>query len=255
VFGERERAAYIVDLARRDSGPHQVGDPRFNFAPAKRLLERLAKLRAVTDAVSVRREALVTGEFRPADDLTEGRKLPIVPHSKYQLAFESVEELVGGDARVSVPKPCFYNARQGESAGLIDKCREERREQIDLDALSATSAFAVPHRGQNPDRSEEPADNIYNRNTNFLGLTVWVTSDAHQTAERLNQQVVSGPARTFSRAEARDRAVDQTRMLRLQGLVVEAEAPHNPWAEVLDEHVRPRDDFSGPGEPSRRSEI
>ena len=65
-------------------------------------------------------------------------------------------------------------------------------EQVDLDPLALAGGVAVAQRGQDPDRGEQPGQHVDQRHAHLLGLAVGRAGDAHQAAERLDQQVIAG---------------------------------------------------------------
>ena len=93
---------------------------------------------------------------------------------------------------MAVAHPLRDDAGDRVGRALVDQRREQRRAEVDLDALALAGRLAVAQRGEDPDRREEPGEDVDERDADLLRLAVRVAGDAHQPAERLDQQVVAG---------------------------------------------------------------
>ena len=111
----------------------------------------------------------------------------------------------------ALPIRCAHDAGGRERGALVDERRQQRGEQVDLDQLSLAGCVAVAQRREDADGREQPRQDVHERDADLLRLAAGLAGDAHQTAERLHQQVVAGQLRAAggSAAEAGDRAVDQ----------------------------------------------
>ena len=78
---------------------------------------------------------------------------------------------------------------------LVDQRGQQRGEQVDLDALAFAGALAVAQRGEDADSREQPGEHVDERDPDLLRVAVGLAGDAHQAAERLDQQVVAGQGR------------------------------------------------------------
>ena len=106
-------------------------------------------------------------------------------------------------------------------------------------------ASTVAKRGEDADRREEPCEDVDNRDPDLLRVALRLARDAHQAAERLEQEVVAGQGGAGVAAKPGDRAVDEPRVRLGESLVAETEAFHHPWHEVLDQHVRAERELQG----------
>ena len=94
-----------------------------------------------------------------------------------------------------VAHPCRRRAGDRVGGTLVDERGEQRRQQVDLDALAAAAAVAMAERSEDADRREEAGEDVDERDTDLLRLAAGVAGDAHQPAEGLDEQVVAGQRR------------------------------------------------------------
>ena len=81
------------------------------------------------------------------------------------------------------------------------------------------------------------------------------SGDTHQSADRLNQQVVSGQRRAPVTTESGDRAVHEIWSFRTQLVVSQTEALHRPGPEVLDHDVGLQRDLARTGQIVRIAQV
>src|SRR3984893_1255950 len=109
----------------------------------------------------------------------------------------------------------------------------------DLDLLALAGGMALHEGGENPDHAVHPRARVADGRPDEGGRAVRKPGDTHASPHRLGDRLVAlvltvravGP-------EAFDARVDQTRVERLYRRIVEAQAIEDPWAEILEEHVR-----------------
>ena len=104
---------------------------------------------------------------------------------------------------------CALPIRPGTTPAIVNaepwltSAGQQRREQVDLDALALAGGVAMAQRGEDPDRREQPGEHVDERDADLLRLAVGRAGDAHQPAERLHEQVVAGQRGAGAGAEAR----------------------------------------------------
>ena len=117
-------------------------------------------------------------------------------------------------------------------------------EQRHVDALAARRPLGAPRQqpGQDPDRREQPGDDVADRDAHLRGMAavrVGLAGDRHEPADRLDHEVVPGPVRRRSvGAVAADREVDEVGVQLPQRVVIETETSEGARPEILDEDVR-----------------
>ena len=121
--------------------------------------------------------------------------------------------------------------------------------QVDLDVLAAPGPVALAQRGQYADRGEQTRQDVDEGHPDFGRVVGVGAGDAHQPAERLDQQVIAGEFAARARSECRDAAVHQSGVSPPNGGLVQAEPCHRPGAEVLYQNI------STLGEASRHLQV
>jgi hypothetical protein len=106
----------------------------------------------------------------------------------------------------------------------------------------ATSTRWPDQRGADTERGVDAGRDVRDRRRRLDGRSAFLARVPHEAARRLEDQVHARLLRQrAARPEGGDRAVDEARIECLQRLVPEPVALHHARAEVLDQHVRPRD--------------
>ena len=115
-----------------------------------------------------------------------------------------------------------------------DHCIHQRH----IDMAATAGVLALLQRRADRQRRIDAGEHVGEGDAEPRRLAVGVTSDVHDAAHALHQQVVAR-ARLVRPvlAEAGDRAIDQPRVLLRQALVVEAVLLEPAELEVLDQHV------------------
>ena len=104
--------------------------------------------------------------------------------------------------------------------------------------LAAAGGIPFLERRQDADGRIHTAHDVGDGDADLGRLTVRRTGDAHQTAHRLDQQVVAGALGIGPRlSETRDGAVNQTRIEGTKACVIEPVLFETAGFEVLHEHV------------------
>ena len=92
---------------------------------------------------------------------------------------------------MAVAHPAGHDAGDGVGRALVDERGQQGREQVDLDQLPLAALAPVLERGEDPDRRVEAGDHVDQGDADLQRLAVGLAGDAHQPAERLDQEVVS----------------------------------------------------------------
>ena len=134
--------------------------------------------------------------------------------------------------------------------------RDERIEERHIDHAPAPGAFAVEEGRHDPPCREQPARDIGHRLAHHRRRPVWGAGLRHQTAHRLDDDVVGGSGGVGTGlAEPRDRGIDEPRVDLLQRIGAEAELRHDAGAEVLHQHIRARRKRAGDFQIIRRLQV
>ena len=129
-----------------------------------------------------------------------------------------------------------------EDAGLIGQQRRGRVEHSDVDELPAIRALARKKSEHDPVRREDARNDVGDGDAEAVGWAIRGARDAHQPPFGLHDGVVSGQvAPGPGLSEAGDRTVDESRVVGGDPLVPDPHAIHRAGPEVLDEHVRFRE--------------
>ncbi len=116
--------------------------------------------------------------------------------------------------------------------------RDHRLEQRGSHPSTDSCPLPLVERDQDADREVQARGQIAHGNARPRGFGPWQAGDAHQPAHALRDLVHAAPVRVRAvLAEARDRAVDQTRVARVHDLPPEAELVLHRRPHVLDEDV------------------
>ena len=192
---------------------------------------------AVGHPGGVGREVGIAGEIE-SEDLAQGPELAVVAHGQDQDAILGRQCLVGGDAGVGIAHRPRHGPGADHRLRLVHQRRQRRAQQVHRDLLADVRCGARScSAARIPTVACSPVSTSTRATPTLVGWSGVGAGDAHQPAHRLDEQVVAGHGRTGPGAEARDGRVDHTGVHRCDVGVAEAEAPHRPGREVLDEHV------------------
>ena len=103
--------------------------------------------------------------------------------------------------------------------------------------LALPGGVAVAQRGQDADQRVLARHHVEDRDAGAEGRAVGGAGEAHQPGHRLDHEVVARHVPAAGGPEARDRGVDQPRVVGRDGLVVQPVLGHAARAQVLDEDV------------------
>ena len=125
---------------------------------------------------------------------------------------------------------------------LIGECCRLAVEQRHVDRLAFAGVRLMDERRLDGDGRVEAGDKIGDGDAHFHGFgarrSVGLAGDAHQSAHALDEIIVAGfvLVRTVM-AEARERAIDEARILCGEGFVIEAVTGERAGLEVLDDDM------------------
>ncbi|MCY1400262.1 hypothetical protein D9M71_153380 [compost metagenome] len=92
--------------------------------------------------------------------------------------------------------------------------------------------------GQDSHARHISGDDVHHRRLDFAGGSTGCTDQAHQAGIGLEYTVDTGAICVGPLlAIRRNRAVDQVRLERRQGIMAQAQPGHHPWAHAFDQHV------------------
>ena len=111
-------------------------------------------------------------------------------------------------------------------------------QQCHVDMLSATCPRAHGERGLNADNGVQSAGEVRYGNAHLHRLPLRLARQGHETAHRLNYEIVACFVRTRSRLpEPRNRAINEPGVDVGEAFIVEAEFRQCPGFEVLEDYV------------------
>ena len=111
-------------------------------------------------------------------------------------------------------------------------------QHADIDLLPTAGSVPMAQRRQNPDAAIEPGEQIRERNSNLLRLTLRLPGETHDAAHGLDQTVVARPHRIGpDLPKAGDRTVDQRGKLLVQLLIAETVFRQRPNLEIFGQNV------------------
>ncbi len=133
----------------------------------------------------------------------------------------------------------------GDALGDDRRCahRHHGIEQRHVDVLALARTLGVPQRSEHGHGRIHAGQHVHHRHADLLRAAarqiVTLAGHAHQSADTLEDEVIAGLVRARAGlAVARDRAVDQRRIDRLQAFIVEPVALEVADLVVLEDDVR-----------------
>ncbi|PAV92739.1 hypothetical protein WR25_05610 [Diploscapter pachys] len=239
-FVERLRDA--VDRADRHTAGMDARDPRIGGVGQEMGGEPFDDRFPIRDAIGVAGEARIAGQIGQADRLAQRDELRIIAAGDHEIAVRGAEDLIGHDIGVSVAISAGCLAGGQVILALVAQHRDLHVEQRHIDMLAEACRRAVQQRGLDRDDRIEAGHQVRYRDADLLRAAAWqivaLAGDAHQPAERLNDEVIArlGGARP-GLAEAGDRTIDQAGVQRAQAGMVEAVFRQRPRLVILDQHI------------------
>src|SRR5215212_6068761 len=201
-----------VDGSARDAAGTHLLRPLLSGPLAKLFLKLCDQSFAVGHAVGVGREAPVLGQRGTAYSFAQVGELRVVADGHDNGLVRSMKGLVGDYRRVCVSDQTGVLATYKVLLAAVGEPAEGGLEERDLDAC-ALSGHAAPVEGsQDRVRREKAAHYVRDRDSDLRRLTTRLACDAHDTTPGLHQEVVARTVLIRPRAEARDGAVDETRV-------------------------------------------
>ena len=231
-----------VDRPAGDAHRLQQAAPLVHRPLPRDVVQGGDQLHAVAQAADVGREARVFGNLRAAGHRAEFAELAVVADGKREVPVAGGEDAVGHDVLVLVAGAGRRLAPDQIVHGLVREPRHLRVQEREVDMLAAPGPFAARERGEDCGRRIHARHQVGGGDTHLLrpaaGQVVPLAGDAHDAAHGLRNQIVAGAARVGPRlAEAGDRTVDEARVERRKGGVVEAVLGEAAHFVVLDEDI------------------
>ncbi len=121
--------------------------------------------------------------------------------------------------------------------GLVHHGGQQNREQVGVDPLAHSGAVAVCQRRQDSAQRVQAGQHVDQGHAGLGRIAGFGSGDAHQAADRLDQEVVAWQLGASVATESSDRAVDQVGTDRAQVLVTQSQFLHGARPEVLDHDV------------------
>ena len=202
----------------------------------------------MTDPPGILRIARILGEITSPNAVHTGVELPVIANRQHQVTVTRGERLVGNDIGVRRAKPLRRNTANEVIHILVSQPRDLCIVQRHLYVLTATVGLTPIQRGQDRAGRIHPGHDVGDGNADLLrptSLFVRRSRDAHQAGRCLDHRIVTwlGRARA-ARSIRRDRTVNETGMCGEQRRRTQPEAIHRAHPEVLDKHVRRRDQLA-----------
>ncbi len=187
-------------------------------------------------------EAGIGGERRQLQRRDEAPEEGVVAGCHHEVSVGGRIRLERRDRRVAGTERTRDLTGRRESRDRVLEDRDLTVEHRDIYECRLARAVAVVQRAGDAERAEEARRDVPDRRADARGRPAGLAGDRHDAAHRLHDEVVGGTRRQRSRlSEARDGCVDEPRKACVQGVPAVAEPLHRTRAEVLDEHVGPRE--------------
>ena len=149
-------------------------------------------------------------------------------------------DVVGHDVGMGVAAPPGRHARDQRAHALVDRPGDLAIHQRQVDILPLTGLRAVVQGGKDTDRGIHSAHHVGDPHADLHRRTVGRSGQAHDPAVALRHEVIARLRRIRSGLpEPRDRAEDQVRKLRPEGLMIQPVAFQPARLEILHDHVCP----------------
>jgi hypothetical protein len=166
------------------------------------------------------------------------------------------EDLVGDDVGMRVPHPPRHPAADQPVGRLVGEDGELAVEEPHVDPLAAPRPLAQGEGRLDRDGAVEAGEDVGIGDAGLLRRAAGLAGDVHDPAHRLDDEVVAGAGGVGTvLPEAGDRAVDDARVLRGDGGVVEAEPGEAADLEVLDHDIGRGGEAARGGEVLRVAEV
>ncbi|OGA02167.1 MAG: hypothetical protein A3I00_02555 [Betaproteobacteria bacterium RIFCSPLOWO2_02_FULL_64_12] len=197
----------------------------------------------VPDAVDVERVARIGCELGSIERLDKLGELRVVAASEHDIAVAAFENLLRHDVGVAVAPAARSVAGQQVVHRLVGERRDLDVEHGDVDVLAVPGDLAARERRQHRDCGVHPGHEIEDRNPDFHGTAagpaVLLPGDAHQSAHRLDEEIVGHLWRLGTGlAETGDRAIDQAGIDFRQIGITELVSRQRAGLEVLQQYIR-----------------
>ena len=164
--------------------------------------------------------------------------------------------MIGHDIGVAIAAPLRHLARGQVIHPLVDQPRNLAVDQCNIDVLALACPGPVVQRGQNPRCRIHAAHHVGDPDAHLHRHAIRLSGQRHHPAVTLRHQVIArlGGVRA-GLAIARDRAVDQPRVGRAQGRVVQPIFGQSSGFEVFHQNVGPCSQRPDRGLPVRAGDI
>jgi len=219
------------------------------------LLERGYELRSVADALRVGGVSRVCGELGRSDDVDEARELFVVAAGDDDRFVCAMQAFVGCDRRMRVAESLRCDASPEHGLALVGERALQAREQVELQVTAGAGALAGEEGRADASDGVFGDEHVNERDTHFLGLAVCGSGDAHETAECLHDEVVSEQRGPEARPEPRDGGVDEPRVGRAEGVVIEPDGCHHSRLEIFDDDIAACNQDRSPRDVGRVGEV
>jgi hypothetical protein len=202
-------------------------------------LEHVDELRTVPNATIVRREALVVNPLDMPERLAGASEQAIVARCQDEWAIARVECLVRNDIRMCRAHRSGHDPADEVVGRLIDHGGHARIEQRHVDVDPSTGPVAISNGGENADRRVQTGHDVEQGNARLHRFPARRPSHAHQSAERLRDDVVPRPTGCLAhvRRERREGARHEPVVGRAQRVEADPERRQQARPKVLDHDV------------------
>ena len=183
-------------------------------------------------------EARVIDDLLAADDARNRGEELVVGGRDHEVAVRGGVGAERRTQRVAVPDPLRFGARIEVLRQRGRQHREQRVEHRHVEVTAGAAALPREERRRDPPRGEHPRAHVADGFAHQRRRALRITGDAHQSAQRLDDDVV-GRRRGVRPGlpEARDAAVDQARIRLGQFAISDTELVGHARPEVLDHDV------------------
>ena len=238
----------LFDTIDRTSGGTGIGegcDELCALPLTDEILQDRLKRVSICHPVNIGHKARIGREVWYAQHLAEDLELTVIADCNHHRSVGGVKDLIGHHRWVAIAHTAGRLAGDEIARSLIGQHGELCVEQGTVDMLPLPRLLGMAKGHQDADGRIETGRQVRDRNAGLDRRPIGLACDAHHPAHGLSDKVIAGPVGIGTiLTKARDRAIDQARIDRRQGLIVEAVTLQPANLEVLNDNIGLRRQFA-----------
>ena len=203
------------------------------------------ELGAVGKACLVGSELLLAQQVLATKQSKQLAKQAVIRRRQHNFAIGNGKDAISAHLRVFVTHSRRVFARSKVMRCLAGQQADRAIQQRHIDMLPAASPLSHGKCGLDPDHRIEAAGQVRNRDPHLHRLARRLAGERHETAHRLDHEIVARLARARPRlAEAGYRTIDKAWIERFKTRKVEPEPRQRAGLEILQHHIRASSQFA-----------